>query len=624
VAFGDPASFLSTYTGPKELQPNHPYKIRIRIFDFNTADENISFEDCVSIAEAQYQPNPNGFSFPNFGDPNVTYESMAADYPASKDDMYFLFGLFHTNKGDDFFDNVFKPQMGGGLCFGFSATSTYLFNDSPLEAAPPDLYTTVPTASSPWLLPFDGNNGVPVRSVLERFVSRQLAQLGAYEEFTVQHDKALSQGNIGVFDQAAAIVQQRPVVLIIFPRSNLALGKAHALVAYAAAVDGQGNKIISVYDPNYPGYGNIAFLIDPQGGVSENTGSYGYGVVNGVDWGTPQDWQLEVVPDFAWLDDSHEAVNNVEIDNRHWKLDAVGGTSFAFATNAVPSTYPQNPIFLSDAAPGSPVWAQDVPGGQSFSDRITTNESGATSGMFAANHVATVTQTDSAAAGTSHEMAIDSDATSVTLSDASSQQEYSVKLGADYLPNYGRKFTVAGDLAPSSTLTARTNAATDALVLAGSGASQTVDLTLAQIGQNASSATVPAVIPGSGTEATVSVTNWDDVQHSLIYETYMSGGQARLIVAQDNPAEHQALAGRFVGQLESAINGLSDKGLAQSLKAKLDAAKEQISKGQNNAARNILGALENQTRAQAGKKIPAGTATSILSNADLLIGLLQG
>src|SRR5579859_2240976 len=92
-----------------------------------------------------------------------------------------------------------------------------------------------------------------------------------------------------------------------------------------------------------------------------------------------------------------------------------------------------------------------------------------------------------------------------------------------------------------------------------------------QVGQSQSSATIRAVIPAAGIQATVTVTDWNDLQHSLIYETYTSAGRTAVLVLQDNPQQRQALEGSLFSQLGSAIAGLSDRGIADSLNAKLSA-----------------------------------------------------
>jgi hypothetical protein len=624
AVFGDGGS------GGQALQRDHDYRLRVRMFDFEVADETFSSWTCHT-AGRQFQPNPDGYPFQNFGAASggVAYSSMEADYPASASEMRYPNGT-ESQKGTDFFNNTFKPSMEGGLCFGFSATSTYLFdvalNPPPYVAFDPshDPVAGGDGRLSPLPFPFDGHDGQPVLFFIERYHSRQLAELGAYEEFTAQLNKAVSEGNAGVFNDLSTNAQPKPVVLIIVPKDgHESLGHRHAVVAYGTSTS-QGNKIY-IYDPNKPGNNNVTWTIDPQGGVSADDMTYGSHVVNGTDWGDPQDWQLAVIPDFAWQDDSVETVNSTTIDNRHWYLDAVG--NIPYFTNALPATFSGQPVFPTDGPLGNPVSAELTPAGQPFSDRITAYESGAVSGEFAANHVVAATQTEPGASGTTHEMAINADATSISLSDASSQQQYTLTIGADYLPDYGRKFTVSrADLAPASDLTVSTNAGSDALTLAGSGDSETVDLRIAQVGQNESSATVNAVIPGSGVRATITVADWSDVQHSLIYETYVSGGQTKVIVVQDNPAEHQALEGQLFGQLDTTIAGLSNGGIALSLKAKLDAAQKQVARGNDASAINILGALENEIRAQADpkKKVPSGTATSLLTSADLLIGLLRG
>jgi len=264
-----------------------------------------------------------------------------------------------------------------------------------------------------------------------------------------------------------------------------------------------------------------------------------------------------------------------------------------------------------------------IPSSTVYSAQVTATEPGSVTARFADNHAVAATETDTGVPGASHQVVIGPSATKLTLSDASSAQTYDIQLAADYLPSYGRRLTVSGaSLDPGQALSVGTDQATDELLLEGSGTSQQVGLLVEQIGENGADATVHPLVPGSGAKATVSVFDWGDVEASLIYETYPSQGRTQLLILQDNPQQREALKTQLFSKLAAEVSHVADAGVRRSLQAKLDAAKQQYARGNTAAATNILGALENETRAQTGKKLSADQADRIIATAEKLTALL--
>jgi len=78
--------------------------------------------------------------------------------------------------------------------------------------------------------------------------------------------------------------------------------------------------------------------------------------------------------------------------------------------------------------------------------------------------------------------------------------------------------------------------------------------------------------------------------------------------------------------IKDAINegSFKNKGIAQSLVAKLEACQRKIDEGQYKTAMNILNAFKNHVQAQSGKHIPEDLAEELLTQADILIDALNG
>jgi hypothetical protein len=549
---------------------------------------------------------------------------MADDYPSSRWEMYYSPTQIPSVVGLAFYQVPFKSLF-AGTCYGMAATSIDLFTgaqSAPVTPLPTYEWFGTPSTILPFVL--DGGwTDASVTDYIKRFHSRQLAALGAAEEASLY---ASAVSNPTVFDRVSTWTQTGPVAVAIVPSRHTAMApsrwwylmkKSHVVVAYGTK-DVGSNDEMSVYDPNDQGNDGATLVVTPSGGLQldSNGGTpYGHGTVDGIDWGRADEWQALVLPPDAWATDSSSG----PLDNKHWMLD---GTSPAVLfLGASPANIPDNAIFTADGSPENQLVGETLPARQGLDATINTDVAGAVTQQFAGTREVTITQTDATASGTSHDVAIDSEARSVVLSNASSPQTYDVELGADHQPDYGRRFTLSGvAIDPGAPVVLGTDTATGTLTL--SGKPQTVSLHIEQVGENNSDVRVSPQIPGGGAEATVNVFDWASVSQSLIYETYSSGGAPMVLILQDNPAQRRALETSLYDQLTSVTATIGDTGLRRSLQAKIAASRAHFAAGTQTAI-NVLGALGNEVRAQTGKKLSQSAAGQVLSVADELVALLS-
>lgn len=586
----------------------------------------------VQVIPTGYAPGTNGFPWHSPADSNVPYDNMASDYPA--DTMTYPWGA-HTIEADAFYQHIYQPIY-GGLCYGTAASSAYFFNDSPQR--PVGTYGLFPQPDSPMPFPFDSKTGVPVKRLLERFHSRQLAEYGFGASATA-YRIATATGNATTWSAVAKTTAGgTPVVVTIVPSSSTLnnnpfrwaqlFGLNHTVVAYATSTASNGDKIINVYDPDAPGDAQAKVIIDPSGGLQlHSTGNdlYGGGTINTtkgpIDYGQPGEWQATALPDDTFLDGSS---NTLFGDNTHWILD-LPRTLIPFTLGAVPSAIPQNPVILGQS-PGTPMpLVQVLPPGQAFSTTINTATTGAQTGAFAGNHVALAQETDPAAAGSSRDITIGPAATSIQLSAASAGQQYTLTLGADYLPSYGRQITLTGvGLPPGVTVNASsTTTATGSLTLSSTApADQQASATITERAQAGSTATATVVIPGLGATATVTVNDWADPAHSLIYETINRAATTQTLILQDNPAQRASLITQLYQQLQTTAAQIPGHGPQNSIISEIDASQARFQAGDPAAASGILAAMQNEVNAQAGTAIPADLAATLTTDAKLIQGFL--
>lgn len=329
------------------------------------------------------------------------------------------------------------------------------------------------------------------------------------------------------------------------------------------------------------------------------------------------------IRDFTWLDNSSETVALQQIDNRHWILDALVPLAYTlrdFPTGPIPGV---NDVFMAaSSGQGGPGLVMLGTAGSGFSGTVAARGASAVTGEFSGNHVATVTQTDAGALGSTHGIDNDSTASSVHLYNPSTAQQYSVQLGADYLPSYGRSVTLTGlSLSPNTTLDVKTDAGMGGFSVATSGAAQTVTATIEQLGQPAGSTTVQVAIPANG-QASIVVYDWTDLAHSLIYETNQVGSVHTVTVLQDNPAERTATIDGLYQQLTLVVATISDPVLAKVLTLLIHFSQTLYHQGASKAARLVLVGVEYAVGALSGSKINAPTAATIIATSQQIRGLI--
>jgi hypothetical protein len=566
-----------------------------------------STSNSVTVQVAGYAPNPNGYGFTNpslptsdgaQGSDYLGYDTMVSDYPATN--WFHNLGPLssHTFSGQQFHDNVFVPFLANGQCYGVAASSAYFYNDSPLKPLNlPLLFGSADPSNRQnnviLPFPFDGKNNVQLMTLIQRYHSRQLADFGALSA-TDDYLEVLGGGNLPVFQQLAGMdLKDHPITLSIAPSKSVTdpsrwytlFNESHVVVAYGTGTNAQGQETVNVYDPNAPLDESAVLTLDNVGNLkltyAEGTqGEYGTGSHDRRDWGQPSEWQMVPLPDAVWSDNSSlvtSPIGTFTADNQHaiWELGDI-----AFVAGAVSSVIPKFPLIIMSGV-GTPGVVQMIPSGSTFTSTEQAVQDNSSMGLFNAGHVAVITQTDVGASGSTHTASIDPKATGIHISQTSSNQHFTATLGADYTSgNYGRGFTVTGvDVPQSKQVDITTDAATDALTLDSTGSSQAVSVTLSQVGASSGTATVQAVIPAKGASATIAVANWSDLAHSLIYETYASGGTTTLRILQDNPVQRQALVSTLFANANSVIGTISDDRVADRLHRSLAVVQEQYNQG---------------------------------------------
>jgi alpha-tubulin suppressor-like RCC1 family protein len=618
-----PSYNLTPNTAEVDCQAN-PTDMTTQTLTFTDANSNRVPDRSVhvDVSHQGYRPIPDGFQFINPTDTSPSFLGMVADYPDSQ--ILYPVNAATTARALAFFE-LFKSWTSVGLCYGMTATSAYYYNDFP--GGPYKPYDKFLTKDSTF------PDGSSIKSLVERYYSRQLAEVGAIDAID-QYKKASAAGNMAVFNQLATMVRSGPVTVGIAPTLSLLatdssryydfFTRSHQVVAYdSLQVQGHDPEIL-VYDPNAPGNDHPAFLDFTSDGGMKLVGAssipYGDGSTeNGKD----TDWIAVPVRDFTWSDNSSELVALQRIDNRHWILDALAPLAYTIGDIPLAPIPGVNDVFMAaSSSQGGPGLVMQLNGGGGFSAPLTARSTNSVTGEFSGSHVATVTQTDPGAPGSTHSLNIDSTASSVHLFGASSPQQYAIQLGADYLPSYGRIVTLSGlGLSPGTTLDVNTDSAMSGFSVASSGAGQTVTATIEQLGQPASRTTVQVAIPTNG-QASIVVFDWGDLAHSLIYETTQVGGVQKVTVLQDNPTQRKAAIDGLFQQLTTAIATIADPSIKKSLTLAVQVAQSLYHHGDTKAAAAVLITVEQAVRALSGLKIGASTAATIIGTSQQIRALM--
>lgn len=577
----------------------------------------------VAVSHQGYRPNPDGFQFYNPSDKTPSFLEMAADYPGSA--IFYQTNPASTVRAAAFYE-FFKSWTSIGLCYGMTATSAYYYND--FLGGPFMPYTPLPTADSKLA------NGMTIKSLVERYYSRQLAEVGAIDAID-QYKQASAAGNPAVFTRLATMVRSGPVTVGIVPPLSLLskdparyydlFNRSHQVVAYdSVQAAGQDPRIL-VYDPDSPNDANAYIDFTNAGGmklVGQTSIPYGQGTA-GSTLGLDTEWLAVPIRDFTWRGDSSELVALQVIDNQHWILDALAPLAYTVGDIPLAPIPGVDDVFMAaSSSQGGPGLVLHGTAGSGFSGPVRSTTTNSVTGEFSSSHVATVTQTDTGAPGSTHGVDINSTASSVHLYNPSSAQQYTVQLGADYLPSYGRRVTVTGlSLSPNTTVDVTTDAAMGGFSVATTGLGQTVTATIEQIGQPASSTMVQVAIPANG-QASITVYDWTDLAHSLIYGATQVGGVQTVTILQDNPTQRTATVDSLFQQLTTAVGTISSPSLAQALTVAVQTAQYLYHHGDRKAAALVLVGAERVVGALSGSKITASTATTIIGLSQQIRGLM--
>lgn len=594
---------------------------------------------CQQSGPPAYLPTVNGYAFQNDGSQSTpTYDQMASYYPRSRAEIYFPLTSIPTGTGELFYHTLFLNFYSDGVCYGMAASDQFLYNEFPSATIVDDF----PRFSSPFP---DGLGASPspqdtkIEQFIERYHSRQLAASGALEAGIIWSQTEDAGGNAPALNTIAAVTDSGKTEWIGLGPSRALLSQgpkgisrfwqlfneSHAVLAYG--VD-KTQQLVNIYDPNAPkdNFATIQLVPSsrPGGGIKvvhgDGSVSYGGGVQGTSDFGQPDEWTLMPLPEAAFSDSGIVSGQ----DNLHWVLDA-GALALIHRLKSGKSV--GGPLFkFIGATPADNTTTQLLSAGVGYSDTVTAEGSDSDTTVFAGSHGAQATQTDSGAAGSKHDVTVSPDARQMTLSGASTAEQYTLLLAGDFLSSgYGRRFTLSGaTLAPNASLIAAVDPTYSALTLStGAGSTEQSGLLLEQLGQTGGATSVTATVPGNGAQGIVYVGDWTGLSSSLIFEVITAtDGTVTGLLLQDNAAQRQALVASLIGDAATAAGQISDQGIQNSLEVKLTNALNQ-SGANPDAAANMLSAVRNEIAAQNGKAIEPTLAASLDSTLREVIGLLR-
>jgi len=594
-----------------------------------------------------YLPSVNGYFFQNPGGAGVTVpdiDRMVSFYPDSRFEIEYPVFNTPTHLAKWFNKNLWISTYKAGLCYGMVTSSQFLFSNFPGKSTVALFqdFTGAPNTFPDGLGASPSPADVTIEQFIDRYHSRQLAAAGALSSIGSWKDTQL-RGNNLTFAQIEADVASGQTEWVGLGPSRAVLTEgpdpkanakrwwflynaSHAVLAYRAD---QAAGRIFVYDPNSAS-DDQAFIelknssINPGGGIllvhhgdDSIQANLSYG--GGGDLGQPGEWSLMPLPAASFSEQGSVPFES----NRKWVLDAAG--PIAVIAGATIPTFLGVPIFLMSGSTNAPSESEFLPAGSGLNETITAARPNSSTSEQSGSHVVDVIQTESTAAGTTHQVSISADASAVSVSSASSAQQYSVMFAADFVPSFGRSMTVSGvNLVPSATLQLGADQSYSSLNLSASSMSaQQAILHLEQAAQGAGSATVTVTVPGGGSRGTVFV-DWTGIGASLIFEVVTGpSGQVTGILLQDNPGQRQQLTSTLLANLQSEINQVSDAGIRNSLQAKLHNASTGIAAGDPGAAANVLVAFQNEVADQTGAAITPDQAASFNASLSELVGLLR-
>jgi len=208
-------------------------------------------------------------------------------------------------------------------------------------------------------------------------------------------------------------------------------------------------------------------------------------------------------------------------------------------------------------------------------------------------------------------------------------------VGADFVPDKGRQMRLSGvAVAPADAFDLSGDAPATSFTFSSTAtAPQTAVATLQQVGNQAGSATVTAVIPGQGVPAIVTSYDWNGLAQSLVWERYTIDGFTTALVLQDNLVQRRALVGDELARLQTLIATVADAGIRHSLQVKLNHAQDEMQRGDAAGglavgpqayvtAANVVEALRNEVSAQMGKAISPAAGAQMHEACDIIRPML--
>jgi len=214
------------------------------------------------VADSGFRPDPNGFSFPNYGD-DSDYENL------DENEMQRLFGsavcltgrgakCVLTSAARTWMDDM-NDAMGGGHCYGFSVLSNLIYKNQIRQFGYPSIEAF---GGGPFSYDLSiENNRVLQGAIARAFVTqafprvREKGVYGAPTDILETLRKSLNP------------VERESYQLVIFKRG---FEGGHAITPYAVEDMGGGIFHVHVYDNNWPGDASRRLIVD----ANQNTWSY--------------------------------------------------------------------------------------------------------------------------------------------------------------------------------------------------------------------------------------------------------------------------------------------------------------------------------------------------------------
>jgi hypothetical protein len=591
-----------------------------------------------------YLPSIHGYSFQNPRHLIPAYDEMASYYPSSVFEMYMSVNILgipvlaQSLTGFAFYHLLFKPTYDVGLCYGMSSSDVTLYNT---RALPLNGLFNAPSNAFPGPIP--PPNPSPkdhdLEHLLFRYHSRQLAAAGAASS-AAELVSADAVGNIAIFNQIKAQVATAPIWVALGPTLSLLplqakrwwdlYNASHAVLAYRTKDRTPGSpRAIAVYDPNAPGDNTAHLLVLDDGGVQLTSSRFGNSFGFGGASGNPSEWRLMPEADATFT----EAGNFPTLDNRHWVLDAPRAFPIQYMLNGFPASIVGTPIFNFGAVSPSAQFFAQLPAGTGVDATVTSVAPGMRVGELSSGRVAALEQDPVDGAGGSIAVRIAPDASALHLATPSVQAHVAATVGADFVPDKGRQMRLSGvAIAPADAFDLSGDATATSFTFS-STAPQTAVATLQQVGNQAGSATVTAVIPGQGVAAIVTSYDWNGLAQSLVWERYTIAGFTTALVLQDNLVQRRALVGDELVRLQALVAAVAQAGIRNSLQAKLNQVQDHLQRGdaagglavgpnEYVTAANVLEALRNEVSGQMGKAIPVAAGSQMQEACDIIRPML--